>query len=133
VTYADPVFPFPSPTFLWVYDLIVNHQTGASTTTDDNGKWTYIQEASVGFTGYVGAANPREVEKAATRGVVIDAVALAPNGTVVDEGDNLTVPEDPAIPVVFWGRYDIIGVRPNASHTRVLLTRIQGEDPQHAP
>lgn len=135
--YTDPAFPIPPPTFLFVYDLIV-HPASASVTVGAGRRWRHQQSASVGFVGYIGAANPREVDRAASRGVRIDAVALAPHGTLVTEADQLEAPTEAAttgnpVPSVYVGRYAISAVRPNASHVRVLLTRLAGEDPPHAP
>lgn len=134
--YADPVFPLPEPDFLWVYDMVV-HQAGASVTMTAGRKWVN-QSASAVFTGYIGGPNRREAEIAARNGVRIDATALAPHGTVIDEADDLEVPADPinpgsiAPPSMYVGRYSITAVRPNPSHARVLLTRIRGETPPHA-
>lgn len=139
MSYNDPIFPLPEPDFLWVHDLTIHSQTAASVVVDDDGGWTYAQSASVGVVGYATAPNPREVERAASRGVVIDCIVLVPNGTAVKEEDDVTVPGSTlgfggtAIPTaVLQGRYEVTGVRPNPSHCRVLLTRIKGEDPPHA-
>jgi hypothetical protein len=136
-TYADPVFPLPEPEFLWVYDLLV-HPASASVTVGAGRRWRYQEVTPVGFVGYIGAPNPREVERAARRDVRIDAVALAPHGTAVSSEDQLEAAAGVGstgaeVPAVFVGRYAIEAVRPNASHVRILLTRIDGEDPPHAP
>lgn len=135
--YVDPVFPIPEPDFLWVHDLIT-HQTSASVTVGRGRKWVN-QSASVAFVGYASSPDRRELDRAARRGVRIDAVILAPHGTVIDEADQLEVPAETisasgtvAPPSTLVGRYRIDAVRPNPSHVRVLCMRIRGEDPAHA-
>lgn len=133
--YADPAFPLPSPDFLFHHDLVV--WTPASVVVGRGRKWVN-QSASAGFTGYATAPSPSELRRAAARGVRVDAVALAPHGTVVDEACDLEVPAAPtnpgsvAPPTVLVGRYSIDAVRPNPSHVRIVLTRIRGENPPHA-
>lgn len=137
-SYADPAFPLPSPEFLFVHDLIV-WQTSASPTVGRGRKWVN-QSASAVVTGYATAPSPAELRRAATRKVRVDAVCLVPNGAVIDESDDLEVPAGPVDggtgtavpPTVLVGRYSIDAVRPNPSHTRVVLTRIRGETPPHA-
>jgi len=135
--YTDPVFPIPAPEFLWIYDLVV-HPASASVTLGEGRRWRYEQSASVGFVGYIAAPNPRDVDRAARHDIRLDAVALAPHGTAVEAADQFEAPAAAgstghAVPSVFVGRYAIAEVRPNASHVRILLTRIVGEDPPHAP
>lgn len=124
---GDAVFPIPEPTFLWVHNLVVE-QTGASAAlvVDGEGGWSYDDALpTVTFTGYLTAPNPREIERAAKAGYVLDAVALAPLGTAVAEQDRLVAS---SISGHLDGRYTVVQVRPNLSHLRVLCTRLKGAD-----
>lgn len=129
--YTDPLFPLPDPAFLWVYPVLIHPHDAASVAVDDNGKWVYAPSGGVAVTGYLGSPNPQEVTLAAARGLRVDAVLLVPHGTVVDEDDQLEA-ADATIPGIFRGTYRIGAVRPNASHVRVLLTRLSGRDDTHA-
>ena len=136
----DEAFPLPDPEFLWIHDLTYVPTTAASVITDeDTGRWEYAPGPSVGFTGYIASAGRREVDRAATRGVTVDAVALMSH----DDGEQLIVDRAEAGVLVCgstsradrWlhGTYTITEVRPNASHLRLILTRIAGESPPHGP
>lgn len=124
--FADPIFPLPDPGFLWVYNLVV-HDQGASVTVGSGRKWRWSNVSGASVMGYVAAPDRREVDRAASRGVRLDAVALVPHGTAVEEADELEVATTSGAPPTLWGRYEIQAVRPNPSHVRLLLVRIAGE------
>ncbi len=135
---VDPVFPLPSPDFLWVHSLIRVPSTAASAVVDAEGHWHYETGPSAAFMGYLTAPNPKEVERAATTGFPLDAVALAPHGTAVAERDRLIAANIPGGEGPWLdGDYEVALVRPNKSHLRLLLTRLRLPDqptvvyPQH--
>lgn len=138
MTGYDEAFPLPEPEFLWIHDLTYTPATAASVIVDPaNGKWRYAPSPSVQFTGYIAQADRREVARAATQGITVDAVALmshtdgaaldplaAEHGVVVCDGTSTASP---------WlhGQYTVTQVRPNPSHIRLILTRLVGEKPLH--
>lgn len=134
---SDPLFPMPEPTFLWVYRLWVVPQPASPVVDEETGRWRYAPATGASVSGYLALADRREVVRAAARGVQVSAVALVPNGTPVDETARLEARADAAPPLAeipdhLLGAYEITEVRPNASHTRVVLNRLVGEDPPHA-
>ena len=130
---GDLVFPLPEPDFLWVFDMVGLRMNGASVTVvdDGEGEWHHAPTGAVKvpFTGYVTAPNTREVDRAASRGTVLDAVALAPLGTALVEGDWLDCTKDPSIPPWLAHTFTITLARPNLSHIRLLLTRAASPAP----
>ena len=117
---TDPLFPLPEPVILWVHDLSVLPHSNPSAIVDAEGRWEYADNNPIPLRGYFASPNPREVERAAAAGVVVDGVALVPNGSPVTVDDGL---------VYDTSTYRVALVRPNPSHTRVLLTRVDGTGP----
>lgn len=122
---GDAVFPIPEPTFLWVHSLSYVQHDGNDVITDSEGRWRYDDGEVVTFTGYITAPNPREVDRAAARDVIIDAVALAPLDCGINERCSLTAAG--AVPRGLAGVYKVSLIRPNLSHLRILLTRVDVE------
>ena len=135
----DPVFPLPEPDFLWVHDLTLVGQTSASTVVDEaTGRWHYGEAApSTTFTGYIGSVGRRETERAAARGIVADAVVLAPHSLPLapDTAELHRLVCGPDSKATRWlhGSYKVSEVRPNASHLRLILTRLVGDTVPHEP
>lgn len=134
MTYQDPVFPLPDPSFLWVHDLIVWPVGSADDVeVDDEGRWRDSAGASVGFTGYLTAPDPRDVRRAAAVSEKLDAVALAPRDVEFTWPCYLEAAAA-SIPPLLRGWYTVAPPRPNASHTRLLLTRLPADPrPARAP
>ena len=111
---------------MWVFNMIGLRMTGASATVVDDGEGNWHHQpssaASVTFVGYVTAPNAREVDRAKARGVVLDAVALAPLSTALAQGDWLDCTRDPDIPASLRHTFEVSLVRSNLSHLRLLLT-----------
>lgn len=129
----DSVFPIGPPEFLWVHQLAYRPTTGASVVVDAEGRWDYANITPTEFTGYITAPNPREVDRAATRGILLDAVCLAPHDVAVTDACHLIVGAASGAPDWMVGTYTVNTVRPNPSHLRILLTRIRDELPAHDP
>lgn len=129
----DSVFPIDPPDFLWVHTLTYRPTTGASVVVDAEGRWNYGDTTEVEFTGYITAPNPREVDRAATRGILLDAVCLAPHDVGITDSCHLTVAASSGAPEWMVGTYTVNTVRPNPSHLRILLTRIRDELPARDP
>lgn len=134
---ADPLFPLPEPTILWVYDLAYR-SASASPVVDAEGRWRYDNSALVGFVGYLSSPNTQAIRLAAAAGVAVDAVALAPNGLGISEEDELIAGPalglgGQAVPAYLAGLYRVTLLRPNPSHLRVLVSRVKGagEVPTH--
>lgn len=125
----DPVFPLPEPDFLWVHDLAYRDDSAASLVVDEERKWTYADTPAVTFTGYLTAPNPRDVDRADSTGVILDAVCLAPHGIGIDDNDVVVADSSSGVADYLQGSYRVGVVRPNPSHLRILLSRIKG-DPQ---
>lgn len=129
---GDAVFPIPEPTFLWVHALSYVPHDGDNVVTDSEGRWRYDTAAAVEFTGYITAPNPRDVARAAAQDVIIDAVALAPLSCAITEQCSLIAPA--TVPRGLPGVYNVTLIRPNLSHLRCLLTRLDAEVyPSHYP
>lgn len=119
--YRDPLFPIQPPEFLFAYTLTIVRASLLADDTDDEG-WPILASATTTqVRGYVSPPDPRTL---VPQGEAVDAVALVPNGTVVDHRDLLDVPGGQNIPLQLVGRFHINQVRPNPSHVRCLLTRI---------
>lgn len=129
---GDAVFPLPEPDFLWVHSLVGLRMNGASATVVDDADGGWHREAAnaapVAFIGYVTAPNPRDVDRAAASGTVLDAVALAPLGTALLQGDWLDC-TDEGVPASLRHTFAISLVRPNLSHLRLMLTRSDSPAP----
>ncbi len=131
--YVDPVFPLPSPNFLFVHQVLVGAQDAVITASD--GTWTRDPVVDTPVWGYLTSPNPQEVQRATGRNAVIDAVFLCAHDTPVrhqDRIDSTTALEGTPIPTVLRGKYKIEAVRPNPSHVRVLLNRVEA-DPEPGP
>jgi hypothetical protein len=125
----DPLFPLPEPP-VFTYDLTLD-STSSSVVVDTEGGWQYVTATSF-VRGYVTPPDDRTLQYAVQQAVEVDAVALVPRNTVVDDGDLLTVPT--TVPYRgLPGRYRVNVVRPNASHIRLLLRRVEGVDEPHYP
>jgi hypothetical protein len=124
---GNEVFPIPEPEFLWVHNMVGLRMTGASMTVveDAEGQWHRepSSAASVTFVGYVADAQPAEIDRAAARGIVLDAVALAPLSTAMQASDWLDCTTDASIPPWLQHTFIIKLVNPNLSHVRLMLTR----------
>jgi len=116
---VDPIFPLPEPDFLWVYPLIHITSDPANVVVDNEGRWV-TTGASVTVMGYVAAPDNKTYTLAEAKGVQCDLVALVPRGTVMRQTDLIIVPPTP---IGQEGTYRVTLVRPNASHTRVLIER----------
>lgn len=127
--YADPVFPLPSPAFLFVHEVLVGVQD--TIVTQPDGRWTRDPVPTTPVRGYLTSPNPQETQIAAARGVTIDAVFLCPHGTPVRHQDRIDSTAA-NVPSVLKGRYTVTAVRPNPSHVRVLVTRVEA-DPVPGP
>jgi hypothetical protein len=122
---GDAVFPIPEPTFLWVHALTYIRHDGDDVVTDSEGRWHYDTTTPVAFTGYITAPNPREVARAASQDVIIDAVALAPLDCGITDQCSLIAPD--TVPRGLPGIYTVTVIRPNLSHLRCLLTRLDAD------
>ena len=129
----DPVFPLPEPDFLWVHTLTYRIHTGASVVVDAEGHWVYGTATPVTFQGYLTAPNPTEFDRAAANAIRVDAVCLAPHGTAVTEESTITADAASGVYPFLQGTYTVSTIRPNPSHLRCLLTRLDGELPEHDP
>jgi len=126
----DPLFPFPEPDILWVYELIHTATAASLVATDDDGRWTSTGP-SLTTVGYVAAPDNKAYRLAEVRGVQVDAVALVPRGFAVAVGDLIDVPS--TVPMGLPGRYRVNLVRPNPSHTRLLIERWESIPLANAP
>lgn len=117
---TDALFPLPEPTFLWVDDLTLYPHSNASPIVDAEGRWEYVETESIPMRGYFATPSPREVDRAAAAGVVVDGVALVPNDSPISVDDSL---------VHGSLAYKVVLIRPNPSHTRVLLSRVDTTGP----
>lgn len=122
----DAVFPLSPPTWLFQHTLTYRPNDAGNVITDQEGNWHYEPVPPVTFSGYLTAPGPQEVERAAAKGTVLDAVCLCANDAGVT--DSSTVEATTGVPAWLVGKYRVINVRPNPSHSRVLLTRIVVDD-----
>lgn len=120
---GDAIFPFPEPTFLFIHTIHIGNR--GTVVTQPDGSWAHAV-TEIPARGYMTAPDPREVAAAASRDVVIDAILLVSNTTIVTEKDQVRC-SDPFAPPVLQGVFAVTGVRPNQSHTRVLLSRVRAE------
>lgn len=120
---GDQIFPFPEPEWLFVHTVHIGARDAVVTQPD--GRWEHVV-VETPARGYLTAPDPQEVSGGNTEVVVIDAVLLVSNSTVVREQDRVRA-DDPTIPPVLTGVFAVVGVRPNQSHTRVLLSRVKRE------
>lgn len=120
--YRDPIFPMTPPPFLFAHQVTVTRSSQVTLDTTENG-WPIFPSDTpvVSSSGYVAHPQPRLT---ANDGEVIDVVILVPNGTTIDHRDVVDVPDGQNLPAQLVGRFHINEVRPNASHTRVLATRV---------
>lgn len=125
---GDAVFPLPEPDFLWVHDLtILPVGSVAGVVVAADGSWQAASTvAGVAVTGYLTAPNPSEVNRAASDGITLSAVALVPRGTAVTDQDHLRAT---GVDQYLDGTYRIRQVRPNLSHVRLLLEHVFGPVP----
>lgn len=119
--YFNPLFPIAPPTWLFCFSVTIVRTSQIEPDTDENGWPILTDAATVPVTAYISPPEPRTL---APEGEAVDAVALVPNGTVVDHRDLLDVPDGQQLPAQLVGRFRINQCRPNPSHTRLLLTRI---------
>lgn len=129
----DTVFPIEEPTFLWTHTLTYRTLAAGDVVVDAEGHWVHADTPETTFTGYLTAPNPREIDRAAARGVLLDAVCLAPHAVAVDDAGAVTADAASGVPSWLIGTYRVTVVRPNPSHLRILLTRLRDEAPVHDP
>lgn len=127
----DTVFPIEEPTWLWTHTLTYRDHDAAAVTVDAEGRWTHDDTPGTPVIGYLTGPNPREVDRAASRGIILDAVFLCAHDSGVT--DKSTVTATTGVPAWLVGTYTVNVVRPNPSHLRVLLTRVRDELPDHDP
>ena len=125
----DTIFPIEEPTWLWTHTLTFQDNQAAAVDVDAEGRWSYADIPGTPVVGYLTAPNPREIDRAASRGVILDAVFLCAHDTGVT--DQSTVIATTGVPPWLVGTYTVSVVRPNPSHLRVLLTRVRDELPSH--
>lgn len=127
VPYRDPLFPIPSPEFLFRHTVTVSRDSQVAVDTDDAG-WPITGSAEqVTTRAYVAPPDPRTLTPA---GQAVDVVVLVPNGTAVEHRDTIIVDPGQQLAAQHAGRYRITAVRPNPSHCRILCTRVT--DPEGA-
>lgn len=122
----DPLFPLPDPGFLLVHHdcVLVWRQSLVAPVVDDEGSWSYPTAASVLISdAYVSQADKNEVPQGETEMESVASVILVRNGSPVDHADEIDVT---GVSEYLDGHYLVTGVRPNASHTRVLVRRMRG-------
>jgi hypothetical protein len=120
--YRDPLFPMTPPPFLFAHQVSIVRSSQVTLDTTESG-WPVFPSNTpvVATSAYV--AHPQE-RTLSPDGEVVDAVILVPNGTLVDHQDVIDVPGGQHLPPQLVGRFRINQVRPNASHTRVLASRV---------
>lgn len=127
----DTIWPIDEPTWLWTHTLTFRDNAASAVEVDAEGRWTYADTAGTDVIGYLTAPNPREVDRAASRGIILDAVFLCAHDSGIT--DQSTVVAATGVPPWLVGTYTVSVVRPNPSHSRVLLTRLRDELPAHDP
>ncbi len=123
-TGGDILFPFPEPTFLFIHTL--NLYTGMSNNTvDDRGLVVKSVAGKVPTVvmGYLTKLDEHVEQNVGTTREFYDAVALVSNSVEVKIQDVIEC-HDPSLHSHLSGTYRVDQVRPNISHTRVLLSRI---------
>lgn len=124
---VDPLFPFPEPTFLFVHELTY-HATTSSPVVDDTGWYdadAVVASSEQNVPCYVGNYDPSDVSAGDTKETTISAVALVSRDRACRPEDEVTVTKGLSH---LLGRYRIDQVRPNPSHTRLLLTRVPARE-----
>lgn len=118
---ADALFPFPSPSFVFVHRVKLISNTSTEPEIDDNGWPIEASASSPGrqVKGYVSSPSYRD----AASGLRVDAVVLVHRDEIPVRGDLVNVPAQPGLLPALAGLYKVDQVRPNASHTRLLVMR----------
>lgn len=133
---GDELFPFPEPDFVFVHEVWCFPPRMQNSKTDERGKvlrsvpqrnadGQYLDESGnviPPIKGYLTSPNAQRDLSGYTQRQGIDAVLLVPHSAVVDH-DWLVACHDPSLPAHLDGVYSIDSVRPNISHTRVLVKR----------
>lgn len=116
---TDPLFPFPSPEFLFRHQVIIR-RTSTEVEDSNNEGWADDDGAEkVPTRAYVTA--PDFQDAGASQNV--SAVILVPRTLAVDFADEVTIEAQPGLHNAFVGDFEIEQVRPNPSHTRLLIRR----------
>lgn len=121
----DPLFPLPDPGFLLVHHdcVLVWRQSLVQPVVDAEGGFSYPTAASVLLSdAYVAMADQSEVPQGESEMESIAAVILVRHGSPVDHADEVDVA---GVSAYLDGHYLVTGVRPNASHVRVLVRRMR--------
>lgn len=127
----DPNFPIPESTFLFCHTLTHKQHNPATVGVDtDTGRWSHAAPAVTVFTGYLCGPRPREIDRAAARGIQLDAVVLAPLALDITDAQAATLEAEAQSGLSSWlvGRYSISEIHPTVAHLRLLLTRIKGDE-----
>lgn len=133
---GDGLFPFPEPDFVFIHDVYLFPPSLQVTKEDERGKVTraipkrtaeglYFDEDGAEIEpvpGYLTAPNAQKDYSGYIQRQGIDAVLLVPTSIAVDH-DWLVACHDAELPPHLEGVYTIDTVRPNISHTRVLVKR----------
>lgn len=133
---GDDLFPFPEPDFVFIHDVFLFPPSLQNTKLDERGKSTRSvpvrnaegvykdenDEIIPAVAGYLTSPNAQKDFSGYTQRQGIDAVLLVPTSITVDH-DWLVACHDSALPPHLDGVYTIDSVRPNISHTRVLVKR----------
>lgn len=119
----DALFPVPEPTWTFVHTVTLQ-STAVTDTSDARGRATAGAPTTTEVKGYVGGADPREVSRAASTGVQVDAVLRVPHSAPADVAGTVVVGAQTGLPPGLAGTYEVVGVRPNAADVRVLLRRV---------
>lgn len=133
MTIADGIFSLPSPDFLFVHPIDV-FSDGGTLSTDARGKTTQSTKLGAPDTttkGYLTAPNESTDRNAGTLRESLDAVCLVNKDFPVKSNAVIRCTH-PSLPANLAGTYEVMQVRTNVSHTRLLLHRLTGPWEAHS-
>lgn len=129
---GDALFPFPVPDFIFVHDVYLFAPSDLVKTTDERGKTKTVLPAKnadgtwpkTPVKGYLTGPDQNQDYGAFTHGEAVAAVCLLPNEIGVDI-DWLLDCHDLQLPPDLAGTFQVLAVRPNVSHSRVMVKRFR--------
>ena len=128
----DPNFPVPESTFLFVphVDVLAARTRPLWGWMRTPGGGTTPPPSRRSSSGICAPPTRVRVDRAAARGIQLDAVALAPRALDVTDEEAATLHAETQAGLSTWlvGHYAVQQIRPNAAHLRILLTRTKGDE-----